>query len=246
VETSSHDVLLVGGGGAAGLNCVAIARRLGCKRIIIPAVGAALSAAGALISDLGTEFARLAFTTARKFDAERIAATLAELDGFCTEFAAGPGAGSEVESREFSVEARYPNQVWEIEVPVRRPQLRSPDDIACLVADFHATHRQIFAVDDPGSDIEFVTWRARINCRLHQARGWELSFEPRATRTISRRRAYFRELGWVEAGVEHFDTLPRDGGVVGPTIIESPFTTVVIDAGASAELGQSGGLIVTP
>jgi len=238
--------ILVGGGGAAGLNCVAIARRLGCKRIIIPAVGAALSAAGALISDLGTEFARLGFTTARKFDGKRIAATLAELDGFCSEFAAGPGAGSEAESREFSVEARYPHQVWEIEVPVRRPQLRSPDDIACLVADFHATHRQIFAVDDPGSDIEFVTWRARINCRLHQARGRELSFEPRATRTISRRRAYFRELGWVEAGVEHFDTLPRDGGVVGPTIIESPFTTVVIDAGASAELGQSGGLIVTP
>ena len=237
--------ILVGGGGAAGLNCVAIARRLGCKRIVIPAVGAALSAAGALMSDLGTEFARLAFTTARKFDAERIAATLAELDGFCSEFVTGPGASSDVQSREFSVEARYPHQVWEIEVPIRRSQLRSPSDLTCLVADFHAAHRQLFAIDDPGSDIEFVTWRARVNCRLHQSSGQELRFEPRSTRAPSRRRAYFRELGWVDARVEQFESLPRDGRVPGPAIIESPFTTVVIDPGASGEHSPSGGLIVT-
>jgi N-methylhydantoinase A len=239
--------VLVGGGGAAGLNCVAIARRLGCKRIVIPAVGAALSAAGALMSDLGTEFARMSFTTARKFDAPRIAATLAELDGHCNDFAAGPGAGAEIQSRTFSVEARYPHQVWEIEVPVRRPRLRSADDLDCLVADFHATHRQIFAVDDPGSDIEFVTWRVRINCRLHRPGGEKLQFDSRSTRALpSRRPAYFSQLGWVEARVEQFETLLDAGRVEGPAIIESPFTTVVVDPGAATERSPSGGLIVMP
>ena len=98
---------------------------------------------------------------------------------------------------------------------------------------------------DPGSDIEFVTWRARVNCRLHQSSGQELRFEPRSTRAPSRRRAYFRELGWVDARVEQFESLPRDGRVPGPAIIESPFTTVVIDPGASGEHSPSGGLIVT-
>jgi N-methylhydantoinase A len=236
--------VLVGGGGGAGLNCVAIARRLGCKRIVIPAVGAALSAAGELMSDLGTEFARLAFTTARKFDAQRIDGVLAELDAFCGEFMAGPGAGSDVQSREFSVEARYPHQVWEIEVPVRAWRMGTPGALAALVADFHATHRQIFAIDDPGSDIEFVTWRARVNCRLRQSSEQALRFEPRSGRAPARRRAYFPELGWIEARVEQFETLPRDGMVKGPAIIESPFTTVVINPGASAEHSTSGGLIV--
>jgi len=237
--------VLIGGGGAAGFNCVAIARRLGCRRIVIPAVGAVLSAAGALMSDLGTEFARLAFTTARRFDAERINAVLAELESHCAEFMAGPGAGSDEQRLEFSVEARYPHQIWEIEVPVRASRLATPEDLARLAADFHATHRQIFAVDDPGSDIEFVTWRARINCRIRQSSGKPPHFEARAGRAPVRRRAYFPEIGWIEARVEQFETLSQQDLVKGPAIIESPFTTVVIDTGASASHSPSGGLIVT-
>src|SRR6185312_14254593 len=53
--------VLAGGGGAAGFNAVAIARRLGCAQLLVPAVGAALSAVGALISDLSTDRARVLF-----------------------------------------------------------------------------------------------------------------------------------------------------------------------------------------
>ncbi|MBZ9772210.1 hydantoinase/oxoprolinase family protein [Mesorhizobium sp. CO1-1-8] len=47
-----REAVLVGGGGAAGLNSVRIARRLGCGTLIMPEIGAALSAAGAMMSDL--------------------------------------------------------------------------------------------------------------------------------------------------------------------------------------------------
>ena len=47
-----REAVLIGGGGAAGLNAVAIARRLQCPEVIVPLVGPVLSAAGALISDL--------------------------------------------------------------------------------------------------------------------------------------------------------------------------------------------------
>ena len=42
--------VIVGGGGAAGLNALTIAKRLGCEQLIIPEVGAALSAFGAAVS----------------------------------------------------------------------------------------------------------------------------------------------------------------------------------------------------
>ncbi len=52
-----RSAVLVGGGGAAGLNAVAIARRLGSRRVVIPQAGAVLSARGALMSDLTSEYA---------------------------------------------------------------------------------------------------------------------------------------------------------------------------------------------
>ena len=49
--------VMIGGGGGAGLYCVGIARRLGCRQVVLPDVAAALSATGALLSDLQTIFA---------------------------------------------------------------------------------------------------------------------------------------------------------------------------------------------
>ena len=60
--------VLIGGGGAAGLNSVFIARRRGCPRVLIPETGAGLSAYGALISDLTTEFRSIYFTTSEDWD----------------------------------------------------------------------------------------------------------------------------------------------------------------------------------
>ena len=151
---------LVGGGGAVGLNAVALARRLGCPRVIIPDVAAALSAAGALISDLSTEFSQLHLTTAGQFDGAGVNAVLADLEERSRRFAAGPGARARATAVDFSVEARYARQIWEIEVPLRGARVAGPTDLKQMIADVHATHREIFAIDDPGSEIEFVTWRS--------------------------------------------------------------------------------------
>src|SRR5262249_8952440 len=234
----------VGGGGAAGLNCAAIARRLGCRQIIIPAVGAALSAAGALMSELSADYARMAFTTARRFDAERVNAVLKELGQQCRAFIAGAGAGSAEQAIEFAVEARYPHQISEIEGPLQASHLEGPGDLARLRQEFHGNHRPSFAIHDPGSDIEFVTWRARVRCRLQQGGEQPMLLEGRAERAPGRRRAYFPGAGWIETRVEQFATLAGHVAVEGPAIIESPFTTVVIDPGAAARRSPSGGLVV--
>src|SRR5205807_1208195 len=84
---------LVGGGGAAGLNVVAIARRLGCAEIIVPTLGPALSAAGALISELSRSFELVGQSTSLDFDYERVGSVLEQLEGRCREFIEGPGAG---------------------------------------------------------------------------------------------------------------------------------------------------------
>src|SRR5439155_6878992 len=110
-----RSAVLVGGGGAAGLNSVAIARRLDCPRVIIPELGAVLSAAGALMSELTADFATTLRTTTAEFAHEEVNRVLGELQERCRSFLEGPGAGSIDWRIEYSAEARYPHQIWELD-----------------------------------------------------------------------------------------------------------------------------------
>jgi N-methylhydantoinase A len=238
------DAVLIGGGGAAGLNVVAIARRLGCARVVIPELGAALSAAGALLSEVGTEFARLGLTTTRNFDFDRINRLLDEMANVAAGFIAGAGRGAIAQDVTFSVETRYPHQTWEIEVPLPVVPIRTADDVQRLADAFHARHRELFEIDEPGSAIEFVTWRARARCLLREGPLPRLPQSEIAGRP-SLRRAYFPELQLVTAVVRRFETMADEDELAGPAIIESSFTTVVIEPGAIARRSANGSLVIT-
>ena len=65
------DAVLIGGGGAAGLNSTWTARRLRCPSVLIPETGAGLSAYGAMISDLSREYRTMFFTTSDRLGRSR-------------------------------------------------------------------------------------------------------------------------------------------------------------------------------
>ena len=71
---------------------------------------------------------------------------------------------------EYFAEARYPDQVWELEVPLRRGDFQSSDDVQVFRSDFHQTHRESFAVADVASPVEVITWGARARGRLARCR----------------------------------------------------------------------------
>ncbi len=239
--------VLIGGGGAAGLNVTAIARRLGCERAIIPDVAAALSAAGALMSDLRAEFSGTLYTQTADFETERVNELLARLETQCQEFVAGPGAGSIEQIIEFTAEARYPSQIWEIEVPLRGNRVASDQDVADLRDDFHSTHQEIFAIADNKSEVEVVGWRANVRCRLRDGVEWTVKEAVAGDVEVpEHREAYFEGTGLVDTRVLRFEDMARGEEVTGPAIIESSFTTVVVDPGASAVRRDSGSLVINP
>jgi N-methylhydantoinase A len=239
--------VLVGGGGAAGLNSVAIARRLGCKTVIIPEVGAALSAAGALMSDLRADYRALFFTTTTRFDFDRANATLDSLEGKCRAFMEGPGAGAVEKSIEFYAEARYSDQIWEIDLPLQIRRFKTPKDVARIREDFDLLHEEVFAFRDPGSEVQFVGWRAAVRCKLRTRKLGRLGRdEGYEAKVLPWRKTYFSDTGMVKTRVEIFEGLKPNMLIEGPAIIESPFTTVVIDPGARAVRKRSGSLVITP
>ena len=236
--------VLIGGGGAAGLNGVAVMRRLGCRSLIVPEAGAALSAVGALIADLTAEFASAVFTSTEEFDGQAVDTAIAALEARCDEFAQRVGASSS--EIELVAEARLSRQVWQIDVPLRRTRFGTEHAaVEELRNDFRVLHEEIFAVRDDYSAVDVVAIRARVICPVAQHS--QLSFATNEAHggISGKRETYFPGHGRVRAAVYALHEMEFDQLVEGPAIVESPFSTVVVDPGTSARRRPSGSLVIT-
>jgi N-methylhydantoinase A len=238
---------VVGGGGAAGLNAVAIARRLGCNTVIIPEVVPALSAAGALISDLHADYRSLFYTSTDHFDFDGVNALLDSLASKCQAFLDGPGAGAVEKNVDFFAEARYRAQIWEIDLPLPRGRFKTPEDVVKVREDFDRLHEEIFAYADKDSEVQFVGWRATARCKLSEGDLGKLAKDRiYEAEILPSRKAYFNDSGMVDTRITLFETMAPDEPLEGPAIIQSPLTTVVIDPGAKVVRKESGSLVIVP
>lgn len=235
---------LIGGGGAAGLNASIVRRRLGCDRVIIPQLGGVLSALGMLLSDLVAEYATTFVTTSEEFDVEGVNSVLAGLEERAQGFIETAGQESVAATITLSAEARYPDQVWELPVVLKKNRFAEQEDVEALRQGFHDIHHEVFAVSDPQSPIEIVGWRARAECRLQDA---ELSVPVAETAVPEHRSrdAWFPEVGLVTTPVFEFSTLPEEEPIRGPLLVESPLTTVVVDPGTIAVRSRLGNLLLS-
>src|ERR1700733_66934 len=149
---------IVGGGGAAGLNGAAIAARLGCRTLVVPEIGAALSAYGAVVSDIAREYRQIFVANTARFDAKGVRRVIESLRRQAAVFSHAAAAAEGAVHTEFMIEARYPHQGWEIDLPIDPERLLAPDGVAQLEQDFHHTHENIFAFSDPDSPVEVIAW----------------------------------------------------------------------------------------
>jgi N-methylhydantoinase A len=57
---------------------------------------------------------------------------------------------------------------------------------------------------------------------------------------------FFNGVGVVDAAICRLETMAPGAHLDGPAIIESSFTTIVLNPGASAERAPSGSLVIVP
>ena len=239
-----RSAVVIGGGGAAGLNAVAIARRLDAPRVVIPQAGAVLSARGALMSDLVGEFAAAFFSASDGFDHESARELVRELTGRCLQFAERSGSDSEPWI-ELIAEARYRHQVWQLDIGLAEQGLDAAEGLAEFVESFHAVHEEVYAVRDERAVVEVVGLRARVTCPL-QGGGADQFSATTAGGGVLRRSAYFEGMGRVDTAIHRLEALAPGAPIVGPAVVESSFTTIVLNPGATAERAPSGSLIILP
>ncbi len=196
------------------------------------------------MSDIRSDFHRACLVNTKHFDRAVANAGLRALRARCEEFAAAAGANRGSVSIHFTAEARYASQVWEIEAPVHCDEFKGESDVARFVEDFHRAHADLFTFDDRASAIEIIGWTAHVACRLAESTNMSLSDHGASRQSNTTRSAYFPGRGWTVAPVRSFDQLSVGETVAGPALIESAFTTVVVDPGAKAMIRPSGSLSI--
>jgi N-methylhydantoinase A len=237
---------IVGGGGAAGLNALTIAERLGCERLILPEVGAALSAYGATVSEIGREYRRVFVTSSSQFDRDGAARVIAELRERAAIFANSAGAAARDVRVDFLVEARYVHQVWEIDVAIEPDRLLASGGVDLLTQNFHRAHEDVFAFCDPRSPIEVIAWRIAVHCKVAPLADLKLAHTAAPAKDPKWRRAFFPNSGWLNVPVLTFGEIEPGVRIEGPAIVESPFTSIVINSDGSFSRSESGNLVVVP
>jgi N-methylhydantoinase A len=237
--------VMIGGGGGGGLYSVGIARRLGCTRVVIPSVSAALSATGALLSDLRADFAVAGVTSTDGFDHALAKTLLTQLAAAAQGFVSRAGEGATRSSVEYSVEARYPHQVWEIDLPLRQSELAGEREVRELRDDFHDAHEKLFAIRDVDAPVEIVSWRASAHCVFREVDLVGADSPTAVAHVTTSRPAYFSG-ALLDTPVRQLNSLPIGETIAGPLLVESGTTTVVVDPHATITRTESGSLVIAP
>jgi N-methylhydantoinase A len=220
--------LLIGGGGAGGMTIGRIAEALECRRVLVPRTAGALSASGGLFSDIVSEFSVSQRTDTGAFDYAGINRALQGLSAQMEAFFDRLNTPPEQRSREFFVEARYPYQVWELEVPLSVAQFSNAGDVQSLVEGFHRAHERVFAVNEPGQQVECIYWKARATALLPKPLRGAATREATAAQPLVTRDAWFNSTAPQPTPRYHGPDLPIGAVLIGPGVIQEPTTTIVL------------------
>jgi N-methylhydantoinase A len=242
-----RECTLVAGGGAGGMLAAGLAEAMGAAAVLVPRTAGAFSACGAHFADIVTEFTMSGYTSSAEFDFDAVNATLEALGARIDDFAARmPSHLVRGLEREFAVEARYPSQVWELEVPLDGDRVVGGAGVEQIVERFHAIHRRTFAVAEEGQDVECQYWRGRLTARLPRAAGGSgpRAAAPAGGAVRAERPVRFGDAGRLPAAVLRGGALTAGFVAAGPLVVQEPTTTVVVPPGARLTVTRTGNYLI--
>jgi N-methylhydantoinase A len=225
-------------GGASGLHATDVARQLDLTRVVVPRVAAVLSAWGMLATDLRFEVARSHVGDAGRLDGAGVKRLFEamEAEGLARlrQSFAGPVRCDR------SVDMRYGEQIFEINVPLEGVDWSVGDPLPQIVERFHARHEQLYTYAQRDQEAVLVNARAAVVGVLP-----DLPEEPSlaaAATSAPRGRRRIHLGGWIEVPVFDFEALAPVQTIAGPAIVESAMTTILIRPGERATVTPLGWL----
>jgi N-methylhydantoinase A len=224
---------LVAFGGAGPLHATALARELGIAQVIVPPAPGALAALGLLVASRRAD-ASLSHPLVAGSDADDELRTILDglardvLDDLATD---GVDAADAVIERH--VDCRYVGQSHELRIEVA-----AAGSFAAVVRDFHDAHRARYGFDRPDVAVEAVTFRATA-----LGPPGDVSVAPPSGAAAAAVTAC--EVDGVDVPVYERTSLGAGARIEGPAIIRELDSTTWLDADSSADVHDSGALVVS-
>jgi N-methylhydantoinase A len=226
-------------GGAGPLHASAYGR--GTQAVIVPASASVHSAMGAVTSDIVHTY-EMGVPMPVPADPDRFNANFEDLEEEAIEDLRQDGFSDTEMTLSRYVAMRYRRQVHELRTPVPAGRLKS-DDLGQVYNEFERLYEKSYgkgaAYKEAGMQI--VTFRVEARGRIvkpvlekYPTQGRDPSSALKTNREIFLRKYN----GFVTANIYDFNRLRAGNIVPGPAIIETPVTTILIDADQTAEVDE--------
>ncbi|OIB58820.1 hydantoinase/oxoprolinase family protein [Natrialba sp. SSL1] len=237
-----RDFALVAFGGAGPLHAAHVAREMNIPNVIIPPYPGINSALGCLLVDVEHDLSQTFIADAADDVVDDIESAFSEMEAEIHERLDEEGVDESEIQLDHEIKMRYTGQWRSLEVSCSRPI----ENMAEIRSQFHRQHEQTYAYSDEDQPVEIyglhVTGRGVVEKpAFPEIEDGRVDAARRTTRE-----AYFDSEGeFVETAV--YDRAELGAGVTleGPAIIEQMDSTVVVPPNATAEVEQTGNIILT-
>jgi N-methylhydantoinase A len=239
-----RDFSLVAFGGAGPMHAAALAEELQIDEIVCPPIPGAFSALGLVGTDLKRDYVRTFYATTDNADPALLE------DGFSGLEATGTAmldrAGVAGERRRFvrTVDARYARQSYELSVVVPPGKLDT-DAIAAIASAFHERHRQTYGHDNRSEPVQMVNLRVAAIGTIPPLRIRQETAAPGTNPEKGKRSMWFRSTGHCEASVLDRARMPSGFMAMGPVVIESLESTILVPPGWQTSMDADGFVLLT-
>jgi len=225
-------------GGAGPLHAAALASELGIAHVICPPIPGAFSALGLIGTDLKRDYVQTLHSAAA-VEPQALQAAFAALERKGAAMLERAGIAPERRRLVRSVDARYPRQSHELEVPVACGSIEAAT-LAQIAEAFHARHLHTYGHDNRSEPVQIVSARvaaigatAPLTIRDSVAR--------RGTDPVkAKRQVWFRETGVIDATVFDRKRMPAGLKLAGPFVIESLESTILVPPGWQSTMDEHG------
>jgi len=240
-----RDFVVYAFGGAGAAHAVELARELGAATVVVPLgdLASTWSALGVLSSDVLHIYEQAELMSA-PFDPARMNAILAVLEDRARAQLAGEGFGVDDIELARMVDMKFSLQIHDVEVSVPPGQL-GVDEAAAQVDRFIGRYEEIYGEGSafPGAGTQIGLFKVQARGRLVAPLTPDIEAAPASP--VASRDVYWREYGEFRP-TDLYDgaALGSGAAMTGPAIIDYPDTTVVIPAGAEAEIDHLGNVVI--
>ena len=243
-----RDFVLHAFGGSCPLVCGIFGAELNVKRIVIPYTASVNCAFGLVSADIVHEYS-VTKTLPVPSSAEEINTIYQPMLAAAKAQLADEGFNESGTAFEWSIDLRYGRQVHEVTTPVRGETPVSDASLTALVDDFEALYERKFGKGSAyrAAGIEMTMFRltARGLMKRPEIEKLALGGKDASAAKTGRRRIFVEAAGeLVESDIYDFELLTPGNEIIGPAVIHTPITTIVLQDKQTGLLDEFRNMVI--